>query len=82
MAMKVHGNVQGEVRVNLVALFCLETPHFHVCCSQIVPNCSCERSFEHCHSRSFLVPDRWEIRGAQKTNGEFELPGPKRMKCL
>ena len=56
--------------------FCLETPHFHLRCPQIVPHCSCECSFEVCHSHSFSVPEicnfsvvfplyRW---GGQKKN--------------
>ena len=56
--MKFHGKVRGEVRVNLLALLCLETLYFHV---WFPPNCSCERSFEHCHSQSFLVPDQSEV---------------------
>ena len=40
-AMKFHGNVRGEVRVNFLALVASK-PHFHVWCLQIVPNCSCE----------------------------------------
>ena len=56
MVIKFHNNVRGEVRVNFLALF-LETPHFHAWCPRIAPNCSRERSLEHCHSKSFLVPD-------------------------
>ena len=46
IVMKFNGNVRGEVRVNFLAFFCLETAHFHVRCPQIVRNCSCERSLE------------------------------------
>ena len=46
MAIKFHGNVHGEVRVNFLALSASKPPHFHVCCPQIVPNCSCACSFE------------------------------------
>ena len=58
MVMKFQGNVQGEVRVNFLALFASnETPHFHLRCPQIVWSCSPERSLEHCHSHTFLVPN-------------------------
>ena len=40
------GRSSGE----LSGPFCLENPHFHVRCPQIVQNCSRERSLEHCHS--------------------------------
>ena len=56
MVMKFHGNVRGEVRVNFLTFFCLKTPHFHVRFPPIVPNCSRERSLEHCHSHAFCVP--------------------------
>ena len=42
----------------LSGAFCLETPHFHVWFPHIAPNCSRERSPQHCHSKSFLVPER------------------------
>ena len=37
--------------------FCPETLHFHVWYTQVAPTCSCECSFELCHSKSFLVPE-------------------------
>ena len=56
MAMKFHGNVRGEVRVNFLALP-VSKPYPSRTVPQIVQNGSCECSFEHCHSKSFLVPD-------------------------
>ena len=56
MAMKLHGNVWCEVRVNFLALFASKPHIFHVQCPQIAQNCSRERSLEHCHSHAFLVP--------------------------
>ena len=43
--------------------FCLEPPYFHVWFPHIALNCSRERSPEHCHSKSFLVPEVKEIQG-------------------
>ena len=37
---------------------CLEAPYFQVLCAQVVLNCSCECSFELCHSQSLLAPDK------------------------
>ena len=55
-AMKFHGNVRGEVRVKYLALF-VSKPHIFMWFPHFILNCSCECSFEHCHSKSFLVPD-------------------------
>ena len=39
----------------LSGLFLPQNPHFHVWCPPIVPNCSCECSFELCHFKSFWL---------------------------
>ena len=56
-----HGNGPGEARVNFLALPA-SNPYFHAWCPQIVPNCSCECSFEPCHSKSLEIDSRVLIR--------------------
>ena len=56
---KKHGNEKcsGRSSGELSGPFCLETPHFHGRCPQIVRNCSRELSLEHCHCHAFFVPN-------------------------
>ena len=51
----------------------LGTPHFHVWFPLIPPNCSRERSPEHCHSKSFLVLEVRHPRNAEQFE-EVVLP--------
>ena len=60
-----HGNeipwqCSGRSSGELSGPFCLETPHFHVWCPQILRNGSRELSLEHCHSHAFFVPESWQ----------------------
>ena len=44
MAMKFHGNVRGEIRVNFLAVF-PSKPHIFMC-GALCSDCSCEGSLE------------------------------------